>query len=245
VKLRAGLFLFFSEGIPKGFHRNPLGTGNTKIKKMEPDLENVVLINETFEQRRQMIETDAELVERCKAKDVQAFESLFMRYQARIYNFVFHQVQDAETAADLTQEIFFAAWQHLSSLRANEAFLAWLYQIARNQCHNFQRKRRLKTESLEKSSFDTDDVGQTVWETPDWSKNPEKLALSAELQTVVEQAISELKEKHRTVIILHYIEGLEVAEIAKILEISQGTVKSRLARAREKISDKLAKYEDG
>ncbi|HIE26662.1 TPA: sigma-70 family RNA polymerase sigma factor [Candidatus Poribacteria bacterium] len=211
---------------------------------MEPDLENVVLIDETFNLRRQTMETDAELVERCKAKDVQAFEALFMRYQTRIYNFIFYQVQDAETAADLTQEVFFAAWRHLSSLRANEAFSSWLYQIAKNQCRNFQKKRRLKTESLEKSEVLATSATQNVWEIPDESKNPEKLTLSAELQTVVEQAISELKEKHRTVIILHYIEGLGVGEIAEILGISQGTVKSRLARAREKLSEKLAKYED-
>ena len=207
-------------------------------------MENVVLIDETFNLRRQTMETDAELVERCKAKDVQAFEALFMRYQTRIYNFIFYQVQDAETAADLTQEVFFAAWRHLSSLRANEAFSSWLYQIAKNQCRNFQKKRRLKTESLEKSEVLATSATQNVWEIPDESKNPEKLTLSAELQTVVEQAISELKEKHRTVIILHYIEGLGVGEIAEILGISQGTVKSRLARAREKLSEKLAKYED-
>lgn len=207
---------------------------------MEPNLENIVLIDKTPNLECQTIETetDAELVKRCKTEDMQAFERLFKRYQKRIYNFILYQVQASETAADLTQEVFFLAWRNLSSLRKEEAFLSWLYQIARNHCRNFQKKRRLKTESLEELL----DNEQETWEIPDDSENPEKLSLSAELQTVVKRAISNLREKHRTVIILHYVEGLEVTEIAEIMEIPSGTVKSRLARAREKLSDKLAKY---
>ena len=172
------------------------------------------------------MEIDEHLIKKAQAGDVEAFEEIFKQTDKRIYSFLLHLSSDRELAADLRQETFIRAFKALKSLRRRDAFVSWLHRIALNLYRNETKKRRVCTERIRRNPS-TDD------EDDDATK---------ELQGVVRDAISSLPEIHRTVVIMHHIEGMEINEIAKTLKVKSGTVMSRLARAREALRRRLAFY---
>lgn len=191
-----------------------------------------------------MQESDAELVRRCKAGDVGAFEELFHRYQKPIYSMLYRMVRNAEEAADLTQDTFVRAYSALGTLRDEAMFYGWLRQIAVNLARNrYKRQTRVRMESLDETLV-SEDGGEVLRELTDAAPGPERLAEDAELRGRVEDAVASLSEDHRTVITLHHLEHMDVAEIARLLGVSVGTVKSRLARARGQLYRKLRSYVD-
>lgn len=188
------------------------------------------------------MEIDVSLIKKAQAGDVEAFSEIFKQTNKRIYNFLLHLSSDRELAADLTQETFIRAFKALKSLSSSDAFVSWIHRIALNLYRDYMKKPRLYTESIEQNSSEDDEDDNVVKEIPDWTNNPEKSATDKELQSVVRDAISSLPEIHRTVVIMHHIEGMEVNEIAKTLKVRSGTVMSRLARARETLKRKLTFY---
>lgn len=189
-----------------------------------------------------MERSDAELVRRSRAGDVGAFEELFRKYQKPIYSMLYRMVRSAEDAVDLTQDAFVQAYAQLGTLRNEAMFYAWLRQIAVNLARNrHKRLTRVRMESLDETL--TAEEGETLSkQLADTAPSPESAVEDAELRWRVEQAISELSEDHRTVVVLHHLEHMGVADIAQILGVSVGTVKSRLARAREQLYKKLTAY---
>jgi RNA polymerase sigma-70 factor (ECF subfamily) len=184
----------------------------------------------------------AERVRLAQSGDLHAFEQLFQQYHRGIYNTIFQLVRNETDATDLTQDVFVRAFRALPRLQSPEAFTSWLYRIAVNLGRNHLRDAaRARTESLELGAGDEEDVGGQR-EIADSTGNPEVLALSKEMSRRVRQAIGTLSEDHRTVIALHHLEGMSVEEIARIMECSVGTVKSRLSRARDHLRRKLAAY---
>jgi RNA polymerase sigma-70 factor (ECF subfamily) len=191
--------------------------------------------------------TDISVVERVRQAqqgDVRAFEQLFQQYQKGIYNAIYQIVRSESDAADLTQDVFVRAYRALPRLQSPEAFTSWLYRIAINLSRNYLRDTaRARTESLEYGENDEDGGGQR--EIADTSADPAAKAQTRDVQDRVQRAIATLSPDHRTVITLHHIEDMPVEEIANILEVSVGTVKSRLSRARENLRRKLAGYVEG
>lgn len=187
-------------------------------------------------------DSDAELVRRARSGDTSAFEILFRRYQKPIYNMLYRMVRSPEDAADLTQDTFVRAFAALPSLRDETTFGAWLRQIAVNMVRNrYKRAAKVRMEPLREVVVS--DEGETLAkELTDTAPGPEKLAEDAELRDVVEKAVAGLSDDHRLVVVLHHLEHMQVADIAKQLGISVGTVKSRLARAREQLYKKLRTY---
>jgi len=184
---------------------------------------------------------DALLVQRSKDGDIKAFEKLFLRYQSKVYNLCLRMVGSREDAKELTQDSFVKAYVSIKGLNENDAFKGWLMRIAVNTIRDkIKLSRENKGVSNEaKSVFDKD---EEKFEIPDSSWNGEKEVLNKELKQLTQRAISSLPDIHREVILLHHIEALRVEEIAKILRVSQGTVKSRLARGREVLVKKLKPY---
>ena len=182
---------------------------------------------------------DAELIGRSQRGDIAAYEEIFKRYRGRIYNLLYRIVSDEGDAADLTQEVFVKVFRMLPSLKAHRAFNSWLRKVATNSALDYLRKHsHMRTESLDEKTVLGDD--QTVdREIPSWEDNPEKAVETSNLQEVVQRAISSLDDDHRMVVVLHHLEGLDVHDIAKTLGVPEGTVKSRLARAREQLKRKL------
>ncbi|HEY3414866.1 MAG TPA: sigma-70 family RNA polymerase sigma factor [Armatimonadota bacterium] len=186
--------------------------------------------------------TDAELVRRCKAGDHRAYELLFGRHHRRIYSIVFGMLRNDADASDATQEAFVRAFRSLDRLEAEGAYGGWLAQIAVNVCRDILKRPRIVSRSLDEPMTDTE--SEYKLEIPDWTDSPERTSINQELKDVVNRAIGTLSDDHRAVITLHHIEGIDVLEIAEILGVSEGTVKSRLSRARSELRRKLGHYVD-
>ena len=183
---------------------------------------------------------DRDLATEAGAGDTAVFERLFNRYQKRVYNLVYRMVGNEQDAADLTQEVFVRVYNSLSTLRSEEAFLPWVRTIALNICRDHFRKsgRTLRADSLDKRM--SVEEGEVEREVEDWSSNPERVFAKKDVQETVQRAINSLSQERRAVVVLHHIEGMDVKDIARELRLPVGTVKSRLARARDDLKRKLA-----
>ena len=179
------------------------------------------------------------LISAAKSGDVSAFEELYRSYNDRIYNFVRGIVASEQDAADVAQDTFVRAWKALPKLRSECAFKGWLYRIALNQAKEAlaQRGRRgeLGIEGSDEPGFDERQIATTT-------DGPESATLRNDLASAVGMALSELSPDHRAVVAMHHIEDMDVSEVAKALSVPQGTVLSRLARARAKLKRRLAPY---
>jgi RNA polymerase sigma-70 factor, ECF subfamily len=183
-------------------------------------------------------------VRRAQEGDVRAFEQLFQQYHRGIYNTIYQVTRNEADAADLTQEVFVRAYRALPRLQTPEAFTSWLYRIAVNLSRNWLRDRgRVRIESLELPGDDGEE-GSTR-EIADPSGDPAALTQAQDLRERVQKAVEGLSPDHRTVVTLHHLEGMPVEEIARVMDCSIGTVKSRLSRARDHLKRKLAGYVEG
>jgi RNA polymerase sigma-70 factor (ECF subfamily) len=185
---------------------------------------------------------DLLLVERSKQDDIEAYELLVDRYRNKILNYVARYSGSTADAEDLTQEVFIKAYLAIKKFRGQSSFQTWIFQIANNVCvDRFRRTRR------ERIAYSLDDPVETEEgvverEIPDWSWDPEAVAQSRELQALVQKTLTTLSDKLRPVIILHDLEGMRYEEIAEILNIPLGTVKSRLFNARVELRNRLRPY---
>ena len=181
-------------------------------------------------------------LQRAKEGDLKAFEEIYQLYHRRIYNAVYGMLGDPDDAQDVTQDVFMRLHDALPTLRADEAFSTYLYRIALNLCRDrARRKKRVRFQSMDTPRAD-DDGDVEPMEFPDAGKLPEELLTSDELQTRVREAVLTLSTDHKAVIVMHHFQGMEVNDIAGILKVPTGTVKSRLARGRDQLHRKLRSY---
>jgi RNA polymerase sigma-70 factor, ECF subfamily len=185
---------------------------------------------------------DNDLVRRFRHGDMGAFEELFSRHQKRVYNIALRMLGDETEAADATQEIFVRAYQSIGKLSSDAAFVTWLKTMAMNLCRDLLRKRgTMRVTSLD-APIATGDGKQMLAEIADFSGNPETLLGEKQMREVVTRAIDSLSPDYREVVTLFYVDGSDVAEVAKIVGSPVGTVKSRLSRARAELRRKLEHY---
>ncbi|MHB8202597.1 MAG: sigma-70 family RNA polymerase sigma factor [Desulfomonilaceae bacterium] len=185
---------------------------------------------------------DEEVVKRCAGGDREAFNDLVLKYQKKVFSVAYRFVGDPEEANDLAQEIFTAAYQNLKSFRGDSKFSTWLFQIATNRGKNRFKYLKRRGFFTNKGSSETDDEGdQSHRALPDQTANPEELLSGNQIRKAVIEAINELEPDHREIVILRDIEGLSYDEIARILDLPEGTTKSRLHRARMVVKEKLKK----
>ncbi len=184
-------------------------------------------------------ETDQAVVERVIRGDVDAFSVLVNRYQDRIHSVALNYVSNPEDAMDVTQEAFLKAYTKLRSFDSASAFYTWLYRIAINTAIDFLRKRKSRpAESLDDEKFS--EIGfEPVSKDP--TTDPERVATRAEQARTLRSAIASLSDKLRSVIVLHDVEGLSQEEVAEILKVPIGTVKSRVSRGRAELRYLLRK----
>ena len=177
------------------------------------------------------------IIERVLAGDNDAFGELVEAYQDRVYNLALRMCGNADDAFDLAQESFFRAWRGLSGFQFESAFSTWLFRLSTNVCLDWLRaKRRRPTVSL--TTVDDEDE-EVQMELPDPGKSPEELLLAAEDRKILARAMNELPVEYRQILTLRAIDDLSYAEIAEILKLREGTVKSRLSRARNALRNKL------
>jgi RNA polymerase sigma-70 factor (ECF subfamily) len=187
---------------------------------------------------------EADFVERLRNGDPEAFDNLITRYSGDIYAVLYRITENAEEAADLTQETFLSALKAIKSFRGDSELKTWLFRIAVNHSRNrfrwWKRRRRESTISLDAPVGDSDsNLSETIAGN---SANAEETVLQHERETALKKALLDLPEANREAIVLCDIEGLSYDEIARTLDINIGTVKSRIARGRDELRKMLKDF---
>jgi len=179
--------------------------------------------------------SDRELLERCRAGDERAFDDLVLRHQQRAFNVAFQLLRDHEDATEVAQDAFVRIYRGLGSFRGECEFTTWLHQIvvnlARNKHRWWKRRGRQASVSLD-STVETVD-GEVPVQVADNADAPDVQALKTEFAELLSRRMSELPHKFREVLVLRNVDNLNYEQIAVALDCSVGTVKSRIARARE------------
>lgn len=185
---------------------------------------------------------DRMLVDRFKNGDQSAFDEMVSRYWDRIYSMVHQLLRNTQDAEEVTQDAFIRAHRGLVNFRGDSAFSTWLYQIATNLARNrywyWWRRKRDKTISFEQP-IGIDGEGTLADIIPAEVETPDDITVTQEFVDRIGHAMEKLGAKHREILILRNVKNLSYEEIAEILGISVGTVKSRIARARESLRSKL------
>ncbi len=177
--------------------------------------------------------TEEELVRRAQGGDEQAFMALVQRYQAAIFRLAVALLRHREDAEDATQDVFVHAFRRLKTLQDARAFPFWLRKLAVRICLRYRRRRAVEQEFVEPLSGESEILFRT-------DIDPEVELERAELRALVRRVVAELPEPFQIVVLLYHMDGLSYDEIAQVLGIPIGTVRSRLARAREMLREKLA-----
>lgn len=176
---------------------------------------------------------DRALVARAQAGEVEAFQELFELHRHKVYKVAYGLCRNQEDALDVVQDTFLKAHRALDRFEGRSSISTWLCQIATHRSIDLQRRRKVRrAESLEE--------GQVASERG--AASPRDHAQASELAVALEAALAELSEKHRTVFVLYTVQQLSYKEIAATLEISIGTVMSRLFYARKNLQERLAEF---
>jgi RNA polymerase sigma-70 factor (ECF subfamily) len=175
---------------------------------------------------------DSELVGRCRAGDLSAFEPLVEKYRQRVWRLAYQILRDREEAWDVAQEAFVRAYQSLPAFRGQSAFYTWMFRIVVNLATDRQRQRGARARAL-----GGEPVPEEEWErsVADPTADPAGLAARAEQREMIRRALDSLPLNYRTIIMLSDVEGLTYREIAQVLRIPMGTVMSRLHNARKRL----------
>ena len=183
-------------------------------------------------------ETDESLMLRVGKGDRQAFDEIVRRYGSKMINLAYQITGDRDLAEDIGQETFFRAYRSAPRYREISKFSTWLYTIAINLCRNELRKRKFRIFSLEGMAEREEDEKIRIDIVDDRLK-PDAELERKELGRMIRKAIASLPEKFRTPLVLRDIQGLAYDEIGRILNLPEGTVKSRINRARLRVKDIL------
>jgi RNA polymerase sigma-70 factor (ECF subfamily) len=188
---------------------------------------------------------EAALVSELKAGSEAAFALLIAQYHQPIYSVIARSLQDPSDAADITQEVFLKVFRGIGSFHGDASLKTWLYRIALHEASNRRRwwSRHKKQElTIDSPMAESDDGGESIClgdTLADGGRSPFELAAEHETRARVEAALQKLPENFRTVVVLREIEGFAYDEIAEILDIHIGTVKSRLLRGRAALKNHL------
>lgn len=178
------------------------------------------------------------IIERCKARDMTAFDQLVHLYERRIYNFALRLSSNPDDAEDITQEVFIRVYNAIGNFRGDSHFSTWVFRIAHNVFLDMRKKVKAhpQTSLQEVVELDESEVTRQVEDT---GPRPDQLAESSELHDILQQAIDSLPDYQKTMVILYHTQNKSYEEIAEIMNLPIGTVKSRLNRARIALKSKL------
>ncbi len=182
--------------------------------------------------------TEQELIHSARKGDSMAFGELMQAHQDKIYTLCYRMTGNAEDAADLTQEVFLSAWRSLSRFQEQSSFGTWVYRMATNASIDFlrrEKRRQVLSMTME------EDSEERQAQVPDERYSPHRLLEQKEARQAVADALAALSPEHRQVLVLREMEGLSYQEIGQLLDLEEGTVKSRIARARLALRDFLIK----
>ena len=186
---------------------------------------------------------ERELIRKAKQGDMFAFEELILKHEKIVYNVAFRMMNHSEDAKDLSQEVFIKAYKNLEKFDERSSFSTWLYRITTNTCIDEMRKRKGKQSYSLEEELENEE-GSMQRQIADEGDTPEESLLRNEQKSEILQALDTLSEEHKAAIILRDVKGLSYEEIAEILELSLGTVKSRISRARNQLKNEILKLRE-
>ncbi len=191
---------------------------------------------------------EEELIVRSQRGEVAAFNQLVLHYQQIVYGAVYRLLGDPDTAADVTQDTFIAAYRGITSYRGGSSFRAWLLRIGSNMaCDHWRRVQRHPAESLEFLTEEDEAPSSealNVLADSGIGGNPEAMLLTLELQAVIQKGLEQLPLEQRVAVVLCDIEGLSYEEIADSTQTSIGTVRSRISRGRVRLRSYLNQHRE-
>ncbi|MFC1627996.1 RNA polymerase sigma factor [Gemmatimonadota bacterium] len=177
-------------------------------------------------------EVERELLRKCRAGDWEAYEPIVRAYEGRLFGLALGIVHNGDDARDLVQDSFVRAFKSLELYDSERPFIAWILGVCRNLCIDFLRRRKYSY------SLDADDEGQPI-QVPDHRARTDREAMDGETRILIWEALGDLSEDHREVLVLKDMQELEYCEIAQILNVPQGTVASRVYYARRALRESL------
>ena len=185
-------------------------------------------------------EIDKSLIKKALNNDINAYEILILKYEKRVYNIAYKIFKNEQDAYDASQEVFIKLYKNLYKFDNKSSFGTWLYRMAINTCIDEYRKIKKyveKKESIDEVVFVNNDEIEKQYESRNLT--PEEEYLKYELKQEIYSCLNNLKEEHKTIIILKDMESYTYEEIASIMSINIGTVKSKLSRARNALKDEI------
>lgn len=189
---------------------------------------------------------DLELVDRVQSGDQEAFQQLVEKYQRKVYSICYGMLKDSEESLDVSQEVFIKVYRYLEKFNRESSFYTWLYRITVNMCIDHIRKNSRVHKVEYDDRLEHEGAGDDEHILPSrLGIHPDRVYGRKELRQKMLEALETLSEKHRTILILREVEGLSYEEMADVLNISKGTVMSRLFHARRYFQEALKDYLDG
>ena len=185
-----------------------------------------------------------EVIENCKAGDQKAFAEIVLQRQKRVFNIAYRMLGNAEEAKDLAQEVFISVFESIKDLKEEIKFDAWLTQVTLNHCRNrwkyLKRRQYFNSDSLD-DPIETEE-GSMPREVYDPSDNPEILLERKMIQQLIQKGLLELKEEQRVLLVLRDLQGFSYEEMGETLGLPEGTIKSKLHRARMELKEVLERF---
>lgn len=190
--------------------------------------------------------TDQDIVALAREGREAAYRELIRRYERPVFSLILRMVRDRQLAEDLAQETFIKALNAIASYRPEFKFSSWIFKIANNAAIDHLRRRELDTLSIDGAPHATsaDDIEATALQVGDRSETPLAELEARELGSAIERAIGRLRPEYRSCIMLRHVEGMAYEEIAQLLDLPLGTVKTYIHRARHELRDMLAHLRD-
>ncbi|MDB4957846.1 MAG: polymerase, sigma-24 subunit, subfamily [Myxococcales bacterium] len=188
---------------------------------------------------------DRELVEAARRGDRDAFRTLFDRYHRRAYALAFGVLRHQDDALDVVQDAFIKAHKYLDKFEGNSSFYTWLYRIVMNLAIDHLRKhRRVRPVELDEARLEEGVAGDESLLPKILGSNPGRALLDKEIRARIDQALSELSENHRSVLVMRELEGMSYEAMAQAMSCSKGTIMSRLFHARKNMQKRLVDLVD-
>jgi RNA polymerase sigma-70 factor (ECF subfamily) len=195
---------------------------------------------------RSMLDAEEqELLARLRLRDEAAFNAFVLRYQDRVFRVVLRMLGDRAEAEDLAQEVFISIFKAIDNFRGDSLLSTWVYRVAANHCRNrlkylSRRRRQLTDDFDEESAASSEGAGG-----PDRQGTPDRLLEARQTEQLLEEGLSKLDDDQRELVVLREVEHLSYEEIMEITGLPEGTVKSRLHRARSALREHLERRAKG
>src|SRR5688572_11714318 len=190
-----------------------------------------------------MSELERSLLRRLKNRDERAFREMLAEHRDRVYNITFRMLGNRAEAEDVAQEVFITVFKTIDSFREEAKFSTWLYRVAVNHCKN---RIKYLARRHDRDRDELDDTTQAAGDgAPAMARAPDRALEGAQLEVLMQAAINTLDDEHRVLVVLRDVEDLTIEEICEITGLPDGTVKSRLHRARLVLRKKMQRHVEG